>query len=69
MDISIFVDMNKFSLNDKVNLVKNYLYQIWGFGITNLITAPNEKKIIGGTFFDHFYWLSPEKVTSSYIIL
>ena len=60
--------MNIISLNDKVNLVKNYLYQIWGFGITNLITAP-KKKSIGRTFFDHFYWLSPEKVTSSYIIL
>ena len=68
-DICIFGDININPLNDKVNSVKNYINQIQGFVLTNLVTAPTRINSMGGTLIDHFYCSCPEKITSSYISL
>ena len=47
----------------KINLLKIYLNQIQGFGLTNLIIA------LTRVYIDQVYCLSPEKLISSYILL
>ena len=53
----------------KVTSVKNYLNQINGFGLTNLISLPTGVNNLGGTLVDHFYCSSSEKVINSYVLL
>ena len=68
-DICIFGDININSLNNKTKSVKNYLDQINGFGLKNLIKVPIRLNKTGGTLIDHFYCSSPEKVANSYVLL
>ena len=68
-DICIFGDINVNCLNDKVASVKNYLNQINGFGLTNLIKVPTRINKSGGTLIDHFYCSTPEKVIHSQVLL
>ena len=68
-DICIFGDINIDSLNNKINSVKNYLDQINGFSLKNLIKVPTRLNKTDGTLIDHFYCSSLEKVTNSYVLL
>ena len=64
-DICIFGDININSLNNKTKSVKNYLDQINGFGLKNLIKVPTRFNKTGGTLIDHIYCSSPENVANS----
>ena len=68
-DIYIFGDININWLNDKVASVKNYLNQIDGFGLTNIIRVPTRVNSSGCTLIDHFYCSTPEKVIYSKVLL
>ena len=48
--------------------MKNYLDQINGYSIKNLITLPTSLNKTGGTLIDHIYCSSPEKVANSYVL-
>ena len=45
--------------------MKNYLDQINGYGLKNLIKLPTRLNKTGGTLIDHIYCSSPENVANS----
>ena len=49
--------------------MRNYLNQINGFGLTNLIKVPTRINNSEGTLKDHFYCSTPEKVIHSQVLL